>query len=147
MSKRRPASLPPPLSKARRRLEQWRSRRRPRARLPEELWSTAVELARRHGLYKTAKALRLDYYGLKKRVDRVSGAESGHSSSEGGFVEVLPAEIPNLRPECTLELENGAGGKMRIYLKGFQCPDLPGCLMAFGGGARGRGRPLGRSQG
>jgi hypothetical protein len=115
--------------------------------LPKEVWSAAVALARRHGLHKTAKALRLDYYGLKKQVKKASGGEKVRGTSGGEFMEVLPAEISNLRPECTLELENGSGAKMRIHLKGFQFPDLPGCLMAFGGTAAGLDRQSRRSLG
>jgi hypothetical protein len=37
--------------------------------MPEELWQTAARLAEKHGINPTAKALRLQYYGLKDRID------------------------------------------------------------------------------
>ena len=44
------------------RLEEWRQGRwYKRAAIPDELWSAAVEVARRDGLGRTAAALRLDY--------------------------------------------------------------------------------------
>ena len=51
-----------------RKIERWRQRRRPRARIPEELWREAAELACEYGINRTAKALRLDYNSLKKRL-------------------------------------------------------------------------------
>jgi hypothetical protein len=35
------------------RLEEWRTSHPRRTPLPEEMWAAAVELARRHGLYRT----------------------------------------------------------------------------------------------
>ena len=54
-----------------RQLEQFRSTRPHRTRLPETLWQSAVELAREHGLYSVAHPLRLDYVQLKKRLGGV----------------------------------------------------------------------------
>jgi hypothetical protein len=52
------------------RLAEWRRSHPPRSRLPEEIWAAAVELARRHGVYRTARALSLDYVHLRKRLGR-----------------------------------------------------------------------------
>ena len=41
-------------------LEQFRSSRPARTKLPESLWQAAVELARQHGIYAVAHPLRLD---------------------------------------------------------------------------------------
>jgi len=56
------------MEQLRRRFEEFRSRQPLRARLPEALWSAASELAARYGVHATARALRLDYTGLRKRV-------------------------------------------------------------------------------
>src|SRR2546427_543106 len=37
-------------------------------RLPEPIWEAAAEMAQRHGLHCTTKALRMDYTRLKKRL-------------------------------------------------------------------------------
>jgi hypothetical protein len=58
-------AIPPDLLELSQRLEQWRSEQPRRSRLPESIWTAAVEMAQRHGLQRTTKALRLDYTGLK----------------------------------------------------------------------------------
>jgi hypothetical protein len=56
------------------RFDLWRKTRKRCSPIPETLWSSAVELAREHGLHRTARALRLNYYSLKKRFPVISGA-------------------------------------------------------------------------
>ena len=53
------ALAPVPLLQFSRQLEEWRNAHPPRSRLPEEIWTAAVELARQHGLFRTAHTLRL----------------------------------------------------------------------------------------
>ena len=57
------------LEQLRRRFEEFRSTRTKHSHLPESLWAAAVTLATRHGVNPTARALRLDYTGLRKRVE------------------------------------------------------------------------------
>ena len=47
----------------------------PRSRLPESIWPAAAEMAKRYGLHRTTKALRLDYAGIKEAYacDRAVG--------------------------------------------------------------------------
>jgi hypothetical protein len=52
----------------------WRNTRKRCSPIPETLWSSAVELAREHGLNRTARTLRLNYYALKKRFGSIAGA-------------------------------------------------------------------------
>ena len=107
------------LERLQRQLEAWRKSRKPRSRLPGRLWNSAVRLAGQCGLNKTAKALRLDYYDLKKRLD---AAAVGHAPAPS-FIELVPtASSPS--PECLIELEARSGTKMRIHLKGTTLPDL-----------------------
>ncbi len=61
-------SPPDDLEQRRRRLEEFRSTQPLRSRLPEPLWAAATELAARYGVHRTARELRLNYTGLKKRV-------------------------------------------------------------------------------
>jgi len=64
-----PPPLPTRLSEARRRFVHWRNTDKKTAyRIPEDLWSLAVELAREYGLSKTSRALGLEYMSLKKHV-------------------------------------------------------------------------------
>ena len=115
------------LSRAQRKIEQWRQRHRPGARIPEELWREAAELACAYGTYRTARALRLNYYSLKKQMAVVAG--SGRSVP--GFVEILPGGMPIPRPECLIEVEDGRGAKMRIRLQGQDLPDVAALVGGF----------------
>ena len=62
------ALVPEEITQLQRQLEQFRSSRPARTRLPESLWQAAVELARQHGIYTVAHPLRLDYTRLKQRL-------------------------------------------------------------------------------
>ena len=68
------SDFPAACSRLQRKLSQWRQQRRPRARIPEELWRGAAQLARTHGINRTARALRLDYYSLKERATALAGS-------------------------------------------------------------------------
>ena len=118
-------ALPARLEALRRQFKQWRRTRKIRSRIPEPLWSAAVKLAEAHGIHPTAKALGVDYYSLKKRLEEKSGSHSRMLAPASGatFVEI-PAAAQTGIPECTLELENIEGAKMRIQLKGIEAPDL-----------------------
>jgi hypothetical protein len=108
----------------RRRLEQWRSIHPGRARLPEPLWSEAVALARIQGLAPTARALRLDYGSLKKRLQRpVAGAPGAPPA----FVELIAPGATN-PSACVVELEGPRGGRMRIQ---FRAAPPPADLVAL----------------
>src|SRR5260370_31923760 len=56
------------LDEVRTRFENWRQNRRSKQRIPEELWSAAIEAARRDGVNRTAAALHLDGGKLKRRI-------------------------------------------------------------------------------
>ena len=51
------------------------------------MWVVAVELARRHGVYRTARALPIDYVNLRKRVNGTMPSVAARPE----FVEVLVA--------------------------------------------------------
>jgi hypothetical protein len=88
-------SIPEPIEQLEQQLAQWRSTNQPRARLPETLWTAAVELARPYGVYRTAHLLRLDYVGLKGRVlgELPNRPESGDSCNNGGARDAMPPHV------------------------------------------------------
>ena len=110
-----------------RKFVQWRQRRRPGARIPEELWREAAELASAYGIHRIARALRLDYYSLKKRA--AAAGQSGQRGPE--FVEILPGGMAGPRSECVIEVEDPRGGKMRIHLQGGDLPDVAALTRVF----------------
>ena len=119
----------------RRRFKQWRGSRKIGSRIPEPLWSAAVKLAEVHGIHLTAKALGIDYYSLQKRLEEKSASvwRTAAPASGARFVE-LAALAPMAVPECVLELEDVAGAKMRIHIKGMEVPDLAALSRSFWGG-------------
>jgi hypothetical protein len=148
------SSLPVGLESVRQRFERWRATHEARSRIPDALWSAAVKAAGRCGIHRTSKALRLDYYSLKERVEeqsrissdqakrstadrpreRASGAQHGPARAVPAFLELAPAGQLAAVPagcECTLELEDAHGAKMRIQLKAAQPPDLAALSRSF----------------
>ena len=110
-----PISKPPivSLEEAKTRFEEWRNIRRGKARIPAELWSAAVDVARKEGVSRTSAELRVEWNHLKRRMAAASGASP--KPTPPAFVELI-APRPQTHPECTIELE-GPRGRLRIQLK------------------------------
>jgi hypothetical protein len=132
-----PNDLPGHVERLRKRFERWRRRRKPRARIPDSLWAAAVKVAGTYGLHRTARAIPVEYYSLKRRLDQQSAAAGRlEPSSQPTFVELAPANdgfatVPAGACDCTLELEDPAGSKMRIHLKAATPPDLAALCRSF----------------
>jgi len=69
------------LEQLQRRFEEFRNTRPGHARLPEDLWAAAAELAKRYGVNPTARALRLEYGGLRKQVENRGQAKRKRAPS------------------------------------------------------------------
>lgn len=129
MRTRTSSTLPARLEGARRRFEAWRETCNGRSRIPESLWITAVKVAGAYGIHQTARALRLDYANLKKRLE--AAAHKAHNEERPpSFFELISPGTGGL-PECTVEFEGPRGGKLRIHLKGTGAPDLTALTRAF----------------
>src|SRR5450432_532486 len=102
------------------RFEEWRNNRRGKARIPAELWSAAVEVARKEGINRTARELHVAWDDLKRRVTTTE--EVRRQPGSAAFVELVALQTQSV-PECTLEVE-GRQGKLRIQLKGASVSDL-----------------------
>jgi len=120
--------IPETIVQLKRQVEQFRGSHPPRARLPESLWQSAVELARAHGLYLVARPLRLDYTQLKKRLGGVASIPK--KATAPALVELI-ASHPITMPECMIEIESSMGGKMRIQWKGSAAPDWASLFRAW----------------
>ncbi len=86
-----------PFEQVQHRFDFWRKTRKRCSPIPETLWSSAVELAREHGLHRTARTLRLNYYSLKKRFPLIPGSPS-RAQRETTFVELLPPQGGFVQP-------------------------------------------------
>ncbi len=112
------------LSDVRRQFERWRRSRKRGTRIPETLWRAAAEAGQEHGVSKTAQALRLDYYALKKRVESAPEVRPAVASAkEVKFLEI-PLGAASGRPECVLEFEDGQGARLRVELQGAALAEL-----------------------
>jgi hypothetical protein len=120
--------IPGPIEQLQRQLDEFRSTRPHRTKLPEPLWQAAVELARQHGMYAVARPLRLDYTGLKKRLDGVPG--SPKKATKPTFVELIP-DPPVPMAECVIEFESSMGSKMRMQWNNSSAPDWARLLRAW----------------
>ncbi|MEO7144950.1 MAG: hypothetical protein ABI165_15745, partial [Bryobacteraceae bacterium] len=98
------------LEEAKARFEAWRQNRKGKASIPDELWSAAVEVARKEGVSRTSTELRVEWNHLKRRM-----AAGSPKPALPAFVELVTPRAPSL-PECVIELE-GRRGKVRIQLK------------------------------
>ena len=99
------------LEEAKVRFEEWRNIRQGKARIPAELWSAAVEVARKEGINRTARELHVAWDDLKRHMPA-----TGAVPQRPAFVELVTPQVQSV-PECTIEVE-GRKGKLRIQLKG-----------------------------
>jgi hypothetical protein len=126
MRHQRTCRLPAKLDAARQQFDQWRSQNPPRTHLPQSLWAVAAELAGEFGLNQTARTLRLNYYGLKKRLDSSACSEPPPARVTQSFLELLPIPVnpENPNTECMIECKDASGMHIRIQLKEVHVPDL-----------------------
>ena len=125
MQRKKRGEVPADLSLAAERLAGWRRGRKRGDRIPAALWGAAVELAGRHGVNRTAKTLRLDYYHLKKRVkEKTSPLAGPRQSGVDCRFEELPASAFASPLECVIQFENSGGARLRIEWRGSTAPDV-----------------------
>ena len=125
------------LEEACNRFETWRKGKKRGSRIPKSLWAAAVTVCADHTVCQVSKALRLDYSELKRRVAATTRMGADHQVVSGAeFVEVcLGAEDP--AGLCSVEMENAAGGKLKMTFSG-KCRDFDPMELArvFWGGGR-----------
>jgi hypothetical protein len=120
--------VPTGMQRIYRRFERWRSSHQGRVPIPAALWASAAEVAREHGIFRTAKILRLEYGKLKRMAEAATPAVR-RAPTPTEFLELVAPSGPGLA-ECLIELE-GPRGKMRIQWKGATAPDLAGLSRAL----------------
>jgi hypothetical protein len=131
MGTRKTRALPARLEGVRRRFERWRRTRQTASGIPEPLWAAAVRVAGTYGISRTANTLRINYSALKRRVGEGAAAADGpKKNATATFVELAPAARVGAC-QCTLELEDACGAKMRVHLQGAETPDLAALSRSF----------------
>ena len=129
MRTRQRGELPNDLAQGRCRFQAWRERRQGGRRIPQPLWHLAVQLASQHGVSRTATALGLDYYSLKKQAE---AAAPQPPPCGPAFVELPPPVV--VGKQALFELDNGAGATRRVQLLGYEAADVEALARRFWGG-------------
>ena len=132
MRTRRTRSLRARLERVQRRFERWRRNRKVLSRIPESLWAAAVEIAGTCGISHTAKTLRVNYNALRQQIERraVAAPRNAQKQTVTTFLELAPP-TPIGCCQCTVELEDGSGAKMRVHLHSPEAPDLAALSRSF----------------
>jgi hypothetical protein len=104
------AAAEPELAEAAAALTRWRDTRPLGGRIPEALWSRAVELASRHGVAQVARVLRLDYVRLKRRLRAHAEASAPPPPA---FLD-MTLDLAPAGSGCVLVLTDTRGRSLRI---------------------------------
>lgn len=111
------------IEQVRGRLQEWRGRRKRGTRIPEDLWMAAVKLAMKYPPARIAHALGVDYSGLKQRLRVAKRHEPKEPESQAGFVELV-SFAPSSHCQCTMEIEDRRGAKLKLELKGVSAGEV-----------------------
>lgn len=119
-----------------REIEQWRRERPQKGEMPALLWEKATAVARKLGVYRASKTLRLNYAALKQRVIPTGRRRSrrGRRAVPNGdcFVEVSKAPLARSRAaEGTMVEVVAIDGTRLIVRLGGRSIDLPALLSVF----------------
>jgi hypothetical protein len=115
--------IPPGMQSVCRQFDLWRRSHRGRLPIPEKLWAAAAAVAREHGVFRTAKVLRLEYGKLKRMAE--AGDRAPRPTTPTAFLELMPQCAS--APDCLIELE-GPRGKMSIQWRGVGASELAGLI-------------------
>lgn len=123
MRRRAQAPAADGLAEARRRFERWRKVRGSGGRIPHELWMAAVKAAAAHGAETVAADLDVELGRLRYWMRSVGGGEPDAAPTTFVELPVIPGAAPMAdagaaASECTLEIEEPSGRRLRISLKG-----------------------------
>lgn len=136
MAARKRKALPRRIIELKKHVETWRQTREKRTRMPEELWVEAVEVARKHGIWKVSNAVRCSYESLKVRVERVEppAGPLAADAAGAGFVSVSPAAQIFGPPEpmaTEVELVAVDGARLVVRVEGREGLDVAELARAF----------------
>jgi hypothetical protein len=121
----------PAASEVQARFEHWRNTRTKRGKIPDELWSAAVELTKLHSINQIAKLMRLNASDLSKKISSVSrSVVKANDESPVSFIEF--PKISNCHAgSCEIDLKRSDGSEMQIRLSSKNTTDLPALIQAF----------------
>ena len=109
------------LARMRQRLDDWRGSHKRGVAFPPKLWSAAGRVARRHGVFRTARALGLEYNKLKgmsgviARAPVPSKTKARSIPKPVKFIELRGA-LPASPSGCRLSLQDGNGQRLQLEM-------------------------------
>ncbi len=115
----------------RERVKKWRRIRTGPGPMPSELWAEAEAIARRRGLYATARGVGIDYGTLAKRLKSTPVQQNGQGAI--AFVEWRGAEILAQAPGASgmVEVTDVSGRRMTVRLDDSSSIDVASLVAAF----------------
>jgi len=116
----------PRLDELRQQLAAWRRHGNRHQRTPEPIWQEAAQLAQVLGTSRVARALRLNYTGLKRRLP-LTVAPAARAPA---FVE-LKCTPPAPTGECRICLQDADGGQMNVVMATVDAVVLRELAQAF----------------
>ena len=131
-----PIESPLTLETAAEHFEQWRRNKKKGERIPEKLWSEAIDLVGRYGISQVTRTLRLSGTDLNKRRGIVeTGQRPRSQGGKGAFVEIDPALVDQARDveagAAWIELERPDGLRLRLRLRPTGGADMLALLDRF----------------
>ena len=129
MSQKQYQNQKPDLKLVQSKFEAWRkTKKHQREKIPEELWQAAEDLIGFYKISEITKTLRLKGNDFKKHMknndlNKVSAIVKSNMTE---FFELKPYNCNHLTmfQECTIEMQDQDGSKMRIYVNGANSIDI-----------------------
>jgi len=115
-------------------MQEWRQSKRGKVPIPCEIWDAAARLAEQFGVCRIARAIGLDYTGLRIKVVSARKAASAFMELPAGMMLAdLPAREPRRGPDAgpVIEISMPDGARMRICLEAGRASDATGIVAAF----------------
>jgi hypothetical protein len=100
--------------------------------MPADLWAEAIALARSGRPYTVARALRVNFEGLRRRMAE-SAADGRGAAAPGAFVELSGAQIlgASSASGAVVELSDGDGVRLTVRLAAGAEVDVARVVAAF----------------
>lgn len=129
-------SIPAEIAQLRERVEEWRRTRRGQGPMPADLWVAAVAVARKRGLYETARGVGIGYGSLVKRMKDEPPIGAAGSLAKVEFAEWSGAGLLGQvsKPAgAVVEMSDTSGRRVTIHLGDAEPVDVAGIVAAFCG--------------